>query len=39
VAIAKEFCAACQDAWELEDIDAMIEVRDRLLAEHDERLS
>lgn len=39
VAIAREFCTACQDACELEDIDAMIEARDRLRVEFDERLS
>src|SRR3954470_24803225 len=39
VAIARKFCAACQDACELEDIDAMIEARDRLRAEFDERIS
>jgi hypothetical protein len=39
VAIAREFCTACQDACELEDIDAMTEARDRLRAEFDARFS
>jgi hypothetical protein len=39
VAVAREFCTACQDACELNDIDAMIEARDRLRAELDERVS
>jgi hypothetical protein len=39
VAIAKEFCTLCHDACELEDIDAMIEARDRLRVEFDERIS
>jgi hypothetical protein len=39
VNIAKEFCTACQDACELEDIDAMIEARERLQGEFDERIS
>jgi hypothetical protein len=39
VAVAREFCTACQDACELDDIDAMIEARDRLRAEFDERVS
>jgi hypothetical protein len=39
VAVAREFCTECQDAWELEDIDAMIEARDRLRAKLDDRIS
>src|SRR5687768_13980340 len=35
VAVAREFCTACQDACELNDIDVMIEARDRLRAELD----
>jgi hypothetical protein len=39
VRVAKEFCNACQDACELEDLDAMIEARDRLRAEFNARAS
>jgi hypothetical protein len=39
VRVAREFCTACQDACELEDIDAMIEVRDRLQADFGTRNS
>jgi len=39
VAIARDFCTECQGAWELEDIDAMVEARDRLQAELDDRIS
>jgi len=39
MAIASRFCAACLDACELEDIDAMIKARDRLRIEFDERIS
>ena len=39
VAIARDFCTECQGAWELEDIDAMVEARDRLRAELDDRIS
>jgi hypothetical protein len=39
VAVAREFCTACQDACELDDIDAMTEARDRLRAELDKRVS
>ena len=39
VAIARDFCTACQDACELEDIDAMNEARDRLRADYNERVS
>ena len=39
VRVAREFCNECQDACELNDIDAMIEARDRLRAELDERVS
>ena len=37
VKVAKEFCSACQEACELEDLDAMIEARDRLRAEFNSR--
>ena len=37
VRVAKEFCSACQDACELDDLDAMIEARDRLRAEFNSR--
>ncbi len=37
VRVAKEFCSACQEACELEDLDAMIEARDRLRAEFNSR--
>jgi hypothetical protein len=33
VCVARTFCMACQDACELEDIDAMIAARDRLQAD------
>jgi hypothetical protein len=39
VRVAREFCMACQDACELDDIDAMIEARDRLQADFDARNS
>jgi hypothetical protein len=39
VRVAREFCTACQDACELEDIGAMIEARDRLQADFDTRNS
>jgi hypothetical protein len=33
VRVAREFCNDCQDACELDDLDAMIEARDRLRAQ------
>jgi hypothetical protein len=39
VRVAKEFCNECQDACELDDLDAMIEARDRLRAQFDARKS
>jgi hypothetical protein len=37
--VARDFCTACQEAWELEDVDAMVESRDRLRAEFEARMS
>lgn len=37
VRVAKQFCNECQDACELDDLDAMIEARDRLRAQFDAR--
>lgn len=37
VRVAKQFCNECQDACELDDLDAMIEARDRLRAEFNSR--
>lgn len=39
VRVAREFCNECQDACELDDLDAMIEARDRLRAQFDARKS
>jgi hypothetical protein len=37
VRVAREFCNECQDACELDDLDAMIKARDRLRAQFDAR--